>query len=240
MEIYVYPVIAVLFAAVFTREVIAPASRNACDKRWQFLAGGLTLTTLATTVAVGYVFSDQVKAAALFRTEAWPDVVVGFGSFVITSFIFYWWHRLTHASDWFWRVFHQLHHSARRVEVLTSFYSHPLDVAAATSISAVSSYLILGASPVAAAIALLLTGVLDLFVHADVNTPRWLGYFVQRPEMHSLHHKRGHHRDNYGLPIWDLMFGTWANPTEREQDLGFDEDKSERIHEMLAFKDTHT
>lgn len=239
MEFYVYPFIALLFVAIFTREVIAPASKNACDKRWQLIAGGLTIATLITTVAIGHVFSARIENIAIFDTSRLPAGLVGAASFLITSFVFYWWHRLTHASDWFWRVFHQLHHSARRVESLTAFYSHPLDVAVATLISAASSYWVLGASSIAAAIALALTGILDLFVHADIRTPRWLGYVVQRPEMHSVHHKRAHHRQNYGLPIWDLLFGTWSNPDKREVDLGFDEEKSARIHDMLLFRDTH-
>lgn len=49
-----------------------------------------------------------------------------------------------------------------------------------------SSYLVLGASPVAAAIALMMTGIFDLFVHSDISTPRWVGYIVQRPEMHTV------------------------------------------------------
>ena len=76
-----------------------------------------------------------------------------------------------------------------------------------------------------AAIALLLTGVFDLFLHSDMRTPRWLGYVIQRPEMHTVHHAYGHHAQNYGLPIWDLLFGTWVNPAERAQVLGFDADK---------------
>lgn len=38
MEALVYPVIALLFVGIFTREVIAPASRNDCDRRWLILA----------------------------------------------------------------------------------------------------------------------------------------------------------------------------------------------------------
>ena len=52
-----------------------------------------------------------------------------------------------------------------------------------------------------------------IFQHANVRTPRWLGYFVQRPESHSLHHERGVHRDNYSdLPVFDMLFGTFRNP----------------------------
>jgi len=240
MELYAVPFIALLFVALFSREVIAPASRNRCDRRWLLLASGLGAVTVAVTLVGGYVFAGVISRHALFRAgDHLPDVLVGVASFLLTSFIFYWWHRATHASDWLWRVFHQLHHSARRVEALTAFYAHPLDSAAAILISGFSSYVLLGASPLAAACALLLTGVFDLFLHSDLRTPTWLGLFVQRPEMHTVHHAEGHHAQNYGLPVWDLLFGTWSNPRERSARLGFDGDKSDRVTDMLLFRDVH-
>ena len=57
--------------------------------------------------------------------------------------------------------------------------------------------------------------------------------------MHTVHHRHGHHAQNYGLPLWDMLFGTWTNPAERAQKLGFDEDKSERVAEMLLWRDVH-
>lgn len=239
-ELLVLPFVALAFVALFCREVIAPASRNRCDRRWLILASASGLATLVVTIAGGYLFSSTIRDVALFDAGAWlPDPAVGLLSFLLTSFVFYWWHRLTHHSDLLWRIFHQLHHSARRVEALTAFYAHPLDSAAAICISAFASYFVLGASPAAAAIALLVTGVFDLFLHSDLRTPRWLGYFVQRPEMHTVHHQYGHHAQNYGLPVWDLLFGTWVNPRDRAVRLGFDDDKSGRIADMLLWRDVH-
>ena len=226
--------------ALFSREVIAPASRNYCDRRWLVLASSVGAATVLVTLVAGYVFSATIHDAALFHAgSVMPDAAVGLLGFLLTSFVFYWWHRLTHKSDLLWRVFHQLHHSARRVEALTAFYAHPLDSAAAICINAAVSYLVLGANPLAVAIALLLTGLFDLFLHSDLRTPTWLGYIVQRPEMHTVHHQLGHHRQNYGLPLWDMLFGTWSNPRERSMVLGFDGDKPERIADMLLFRDVH-
>lgn len=240
MELYVYPIIALLFVGLFTREVIAPASQNHCDRRWLILASALGASTVVITLLIGYVMAEFIREHALFNTNrVLADGWVGLLSFMLTSFVFYWWHRATHYSDWLWRVFHQLHHSAQRVEALTAFYAHPLDTTAAVLISTFSSYAVLGASPFAAAIALLLTGAFDLFLHSDLRTPRLLGYFIQRPEMHTVHHARGHHAQNYGLPVWDLLFGTWVNPAERRLDLGFDPEKSERLSEMLLCRDVH-
>jgi sterol desaturase/sphingolipid hydroxylase (fatty acid hydroxylase superfamily) len=43
----------------------------------------------------------------------------------------------------------------------------------------------------------------------------WLGYFIERPESHSLHHQRGVHRHNDAdLPVLDMLFGTFHNPRE--------------------------
>ncbi|OBU86750.1 sterol desaturase family protein [Chromobacterium subtsugae] len=240
MEFYAFPAIALLFVGIFTREVIAPASRNTCDRRWLALASILGAATAAVTLAVGFLFAGLIREVSLIpAARGWPDIAVGAASFLLTSFVFYWWHRATHASDWLWRVFHQLHHSPKRVEALTALYAHPLDSAAAVLISAFSSYLVLGATPAAAAWALFFTSVFDLFLHSDLKTPRWLGYLFQRPEMHTVHHAYGHHAQNYGLPVWDLLFGTWSNPAERVARLGFDDDKAERVRHMLLFRDVH-
>jgi sterol desaturase/sphingolipid hydroxylase (fatty acid hydroxylase superfamily) len=240
MEIYAFPFLALFFVGLFCREVIAPASQNRCDRRWLILASGIGGATVIVALGIGYVFAGTISHLAFVRAGDYlPDVLVGLVSFLLTSFIFYWWHRATHQSDWLWRVFHQLHHSATRVEALTAFYAHPLDSAAAILLSSFSSYLVLGASPLAAATALLLTGAFDLFLHSDIRTPRWLGFIIQRPEMHTVHHALGHHAQNYGLPVWDLIFGTWTNPMDRSVVLGFDGDKSTRVADMLLFRDVH-
>ena len=64
-----------------------------------------------------------------------------------------------------------------------------------------------------------------------------MGVFIQRPEMHRLHHERGAHRGNYGLPLWDLMFGTWRNPREGQVECGFAPEKEAQIGPMLMCRD---
>jgi len=46
----------------------------------------------------------------------------------------------------FWQVFHQVHHSPSRIEVLTSFYKHPIEIASNTVLSASILYGLLGLS----------------------------------------------------------------------------------------------
>lgn len=240
LDLYAYCALLFAFVALFTREVIAPASRNVCDRRWLVLSASIGIVTVLIALMLGWFFAYAIRTHALLPVpDAWPAWLVGLLSFLLTSFIFYWWHRLIHASDWLWRWTHQLHHSARRIESLTAFYAHPLDTTAAVLIGCLSSYVVLGASPMAAAWALLFTGLFELFLHADMRTPRWLGWFIQRPEMHRVHHAYGHHAQNYGLPIWDALFGTLNNPQGWPESCGFDEDKSAQIHAMLTGRDVH-
>ena len=78
-----------------------------------------------------------------------------------------------------------------------------------------------------------------MFQHANINTPHWLGYLVQRPESHNIHHGRGIHGYNYSdLPFWDMVFGTFRNPhTLTSVDCGFYTGASSRLVDMLLGKD---
>ena len=77
-----------------------------------------------------------------------------------------------------------------------------------------------------------------IFQHANINTPRWLGYIIQRPESHTIHHGRGLHKYNYcDLPIIDIIFGTFRNPKGYQMETGYYDGASARIVDMLLFKD---
>jgi sterol desaturase/sphingolipid hydroxylase (fatty acid hydroxylase superfamily) len=53
-----------------------------------------------------------------------------------------------------------------------------------------------------------------------------------------VHHGKGIHAQNYSdLPVFDLLFGTFVNPREFEKEAGFYPGASERVVEMMLFKD---
>ncbi len=73
--------------------------------------------------------------------------------------------------------------------------------------------LVLGLDPVAAAATGYIAAFYGYFQHMNIRTPRWLGFIIQRPEAHCVHHQRDVHAYNYGdLPVWDMLFGTFRNP----------------------------
>jgi hypothetical protein len=77
-----------------------------------------------------------------------------------------------------------------------------------------------------------------MFTHANIRTPRWLGYFISRPEMHAVHHERGSHSGNYcDLPVIDMIFGTYRNPEKFEGEAGFYDGASARVGDMILGRD---
>jgi sterol desaturase/sphingolipid hydroxylase (fatty acid hydroxylase superfamily) len=239
MELIILIIVITVFVCVFTLEVIAPASKNNCDRRWMFLASSISLFQSISTIAAGIVFVETFRGLALFEFHQFNVIAQGVIGFLFTSFVAYWWHRSMHKNDFLWRTFHQLHHSPRRIEALTSFFMHPFDGVAATFLNALCCYLILGLDAVGAGISLIIAALYNIFIHADLKTPYWLGYVLQRPEMHRVHHKYLHHAQNYGLSIWDALFGTFNNPKEYVQNVGFDKERELRIYEMLKTKDVY-
>ena len=97
----------------------------------------------------------------------------------------------------------------------------------------------LGLNAYGTAISLLFAALYNIFIHADLKPPFWLGYLIQRPEMHRVHHKYLHHKQNFGLAIRDLFFGTFNNPNYYVKEVGFDKKRESRIYDMLRTKDVY-
>ena len=130
-----------------------------------------------------------------------------------------------------------MHHSSERLDIVSAFWFSPLDMVTWTLLPSLVLTL-LGVPPQAATITLLSITFLAMFQHANVRTPAWLGYFVQRPEMHTVHHARGVHHYNYAdLPVFDMLFGTFRNPHGYEHETGFWHGASARVADMLLLRD---
>lgn len=147
------------------------------------------------------------------------------------------WHRAMHRYAPLWRM-HQLHHSAERLDSFGAFWFHPLDMVGWTALSSLCLVLLVGITPAAATNVLLITTWFAVFQHTNVKTPHFVGYLVQRPESHTVHHARGLHRSNYSdLPIIDMLLGTFENPKTYEHETGFYAGASSRLFDLLAFRD---
>lgn len=200
-----------------------------------------TVVTVATFYIAGYVAVFWGTLLGDFHLlegtglGTWGGAAVGV---LVYEFGHYWYHRAAHRYDWLWRAGHQMHHSAESLDAFGAYYLHPVDTFFFTTVSSMVFFPLLGLTVEAGIVGALFLTFNAMFQHMSFRTPRWLGYIIQRPESHSVHHGRGIHRYNYSdLPLWDIIFGTFRNPEDFQREHGFYAGASERILEMLAFRD---
>lgn len=157
---------------------------------------------------------------------------------LIYEFGVYIWHRSMHKSNFLWRIFHQMHHSAERVDSYGAFFFSPMDMIGFTLLTSLALVVIGGFTVQATIYAIYGATFLAVIQHANIKTPQWMGYIFQRPESHSVHHAKGVHAYNYSdLPLFDIILGTFNNPKEFVNETGFYNGASSRIVDMLLFKD---
>lgn len=180
-----------------------------------------------------YLVPSRLVPGHLLGT--WGGAAVGI---IASEFLVYWAHRVHHRVHVLWRWVHQLHHSAERVDAYGAAYFHPLEILEGSLIGLVVFGVVLGLSPEATGLAMVWQAFAGVFQHGNINTPRWLGYLIQRPEQHAIHHERGIHGFNYAnLPAWDLLFGTFRNPQSWQGLAGFYSGASEQTLRMLCGHD---
>lgn len=225
-------------AALMLLDIVAPARAFPKVRLWR-LRGVLGFVMFVAVSTLAPTFWDEalgrhrlIDATSL---GPWLGALVGL---LVVQLVSYWWHRALHRIPFLWRHFHQMHHSAERVDVFGGFWFHPLDMLGFAFAGSFALVFLVGVSPEAAVLANTFLGFCAAFQHANLKTPRWLGYLIQRPENHAVHHERGLHAFNYGdIPIWDIVFGTFRNPKTWNGRAGFWDGASNRIAALLVGKD---
>ncbi len=234
-------VIAISFLFCFILERIIPGWKLPIVKTWYSRVVIINIIQLLIVLMAEVSWEKWLNGISIFNlSEKVNPYIGGFFAYFIATFIFYWWHKVRHTNNFLWLHFHQIHHSPQRLEVSTSFYKHPLEMITNSIVGAILVFSILGLSLESAAIYTLCTALGEFFYHTNIKTPQWVGYFFQRPEMHRIHHEYNKHKNNYGdIVWWDIIFGTYENPKTFKSTCGFDEEKENRLLEMIKFKDIH-
>jgi sterol desaturase/sphingolipid hydroxylase (fatty acid hydroxylase superfamily) len=221
-------------------ERLRPGRNFPAVRGWWTRAIALNLAQVGIVFLAGFAWDGWLVAHRPWSTDRLGLIGGAFVGYIVVTFIYYWWHRVRHSSDFLWRWFHQLHHSPARIEIITSFYKHPFELLVNGILSSAIVYTLVGLDVQAAMLAITLTGIAELFYHWNVKTPYWVGFVIQRPESHLVHHQKGLHAFNYGdLPLWDMMFGTFRNPKNWQAECGFSNDREQRIGDMLIGRDVN-
>lgn len=208
---------------------------------WYVRALAFNGAQLAITLGLNRLWKAAFGEWSLLGLRAYGlgSALEGLLVWLVGTFFFYWWHRLRHA-DGFWRVFHQIHHSPARIEVATSFYKHPVEILADSFLAAIILYPLLGASLEGAFWNNFFAATGEYFYHANFKSPRWLKYFIQTPELHSVHHELDVHRHNFSdLPLWDRLFGTYKDADAFAPTCGFPRRNERHLKDMLCFRDVY-
>jgi sterol desaturase/sphingolipid hydroxylase (fatty acid hydroxylase superfamily) len=239
--VIVVGVVVALALAMLGAERAWPRRRWPHVPTWWARALAINGAQIALVFVAGATWERWLRGPhllALARHGRGPEIALGYAVNVMWM---YWAHRARHRFAVLWRWLHQLHHSPARIEVLTAYYKHPLEITSESIATSVLLYAVLGVSPEAALVITTTSGVLGLFYHWNVATPRWLGYLVQRPESHCIHHEHGVHAFNYSeLPIIDIVFGTFRNPLRFVGQCGLGADREQRFAALLLGEDVVT
>jgi sterol desaturase/sphingolipid hydroxylase (fatty acid hydroxylase superfamily) len=228
------------FGLMMLLETLFPARPYPKRRLWRlqgflFLVAMAVIATFTPLVLPG----DWLAAHRLIDGSSLGTglgTVVGYAA---VSLVAYAWHRAAHRFGFMWRAFHQMHHAPQRLDMGGAAVFHPFEVVAFVTLSTVVTTLVLGLTPEAAALTGFVAQFYSFFQHLNVKTPRLLGYLIQRPEAHFVHHAREVHAYNYGdLPIWDILFGTFKNPANfGTGDVGFESPADHRYGSMLVLSD---
>lgn len=226
-----------LYASLMLWEAIAPGRKLPKVKNWRLRGIAVFIFYFFFTSYIPLVWDNFLASYQLINLTETSLVLQVFIGVLLYQLGVYIWHRLLHENNMLWKIFHQMHHSAERMDSYGAFYFSPFDMIGFSFLGSLCLVLIVGLSPQATTISLLLITFLAVFQHTNIKTPVWLGYIVQRPESHTIHHAKGIHAYNYSdLPIFDIIFGTFKNPKNYEYDTGFYLGASKRIWDMILFK----
>lgn len=159
----------------------------------------------------------------------WMQVVVAMWAF---DFVVYWRHRLEHAVAALW-AFHAVHHTAEKVDVLTTHRLHPFELLLGALFSAV--VVRAGLDPAATALGGTIYLNYNYFIHANVRVrfPGWFKYILVSPFMHQWHHATDQAAagKNVGVVFaWnDWLFGTAYHPEHWPTQFGLSGPPAEQV-----------
>jgi sterol desaturase/sphingolipid hydroxylase (fatty acid hydroxylase superfamily) len=237
MENIVGILIPVTFVLMLVFERVFPARKLPPVRGW--LLKGIVFFVLAGALnaVIPALLASAIGGRTPLHVAGLGTVLGGIVAFVASDAVQYVVHRTMHNVPALWRWTHQMHHSAERIDIPGASYFHPFDFIVQIALTTLA-VLLLGVTPDAAALAGFFGFFVAMFQHWNVRTPRWVGWIIQRPEAHAVHHARGVHAYNYGnFMLWDICLGTFRNPATFTEPAGFWDGASAKIGAMLIGRD---
>lgn len=226
-----------MFAALALWERLAPGRPLPAVPGWAARALASFAVYFLLSSYLPLLWGGALAPLQAFDLSGWPHAAAVAAGVLALELAIYAFHRAMHTWRPLWLALHQMHHSAERLDAVSAWWFSPLDMVGFILVPGLV-LTVAGLPPEAVTHTLLIVTFLSMFQHTNVRTPRWLGYLVQRPESHSVHHQRGVHHHNFAdLPVIDWLFGTFRNPAGFAAASGFWDGASRRIVDMLRMRD---
>ena len=205
---------------------------------WVEVIGTLMLTIITQPLVVlgGITVAALIAPGAGGMLENWPFLAV-FGLFLVfDDMAQYWWHRITHATPWLYKL-HRPHHQAGYLSIRIVYRNGIFYYFLLPSLWFVGALIYLGGGWVYA-VYLVIKMTVIFGAHSDIRWDKplykikWLSpvmWVLERtistPSTHAAHHGKHasdgvtNYKGNYGnlLFFWDILFGT-AKITRRYPD----------------------
>lgn len=174
------------------------------------LAGRRLLAFTPFTVAapwLGWLWQHRIATQSLDNIGSVLLLFIGL------EFFYYWYHRTSHTSRWFWAS-HSVHHSPNQLNLAAAYRLGWFGKFTGTVIF-FTPLVWLGFTPTVVFSALFLNLLYQFWLHADwIPRLGWLEYVLNTPSAHRVHHARNaEYLDaNYGgvLIVFDRLFGTYV------------------------------
>ena len=183
--------------------------------------GGTAQLARPVSAAIGVVIAGWLSRhlGLDLWPRAWPLLAQLALALVLAELPQYWLHRWQHEREWLWR-FHSVHHSAPRLYWLNAARFHPVDLGLLYLVGYVP-LIALGCPEETIMLFALFDAVFGMLQHGNIDVRLgWLNRVFSMAEPHRWHHSRvlEEANTNYGsnLIIWDLAFGTFFLPADRE------------------------
>ncbi len=186
-----------------------------------------------------FVFAQWLVVAIYGDSQRWFPVLTEFPFWVQVAlavwafdFAVYWRHRLEHSLSPLWS-FHAVHHTAEKVDVLTTLRLHPFELLLGVLFN--TAIIRAGLSPAATALGSAIYLNYNYFIHSNVRIrcPGLLKYVLVSPFMHQWHHATDEAAagKNVGVVFaWnDWLFGTAYHPQHWPTEFGLSGPPAERV-----------
>ncbi|MFZ3088877.1 MAG: sterol desaturase family protein [Methylotenera sp.] len=196
----------------------------------------MAVVQLALPPLIGFTFTytllEPARSLDLPFVQLWPhswpiwmQVLL---MVLLADFLRYWLHRAAHTNKYLWRL-HSVHHSVEKLYWLNTGRFHPLEKILQVLMDSLP-FLLMGVDEKILGLYYIAYATNGFLQHSNIQFRfGLLNYVIGSADLHRWHHSKepSESNTNYGnnVIIWDLLFGTWFLPKERNVEaLGLQEE----------------